>query len=344
MLKHKSLGDKLSDRNKVDEFISTGIIALNLLHSGKVRGGITKGTINMISADSSLGKSFIGLSLLKNAQNMGMDCIVIDSEKSFDYKWAEAIGIDTTEEKLAVIQVSNVVDIKQAVSVLAEGNDKVKKQNIFLLLDSWGTLISHVILKKASEGSDKKDMSLPAWKNELANVMKESDITCYVVNHIYDNTGGFGDPLKIPGGKRLYFNSESVVLCQSKAKDKNSAKEITGAIITAFTHKGRKSVERSQLCYRIKHNGGLDVFYGMLPDALEHGCVEKPSVGHYTRPSVKDDKKWRERSIYCSDFWLPLFKNTDFEDFLETKYTFKGRKIDIAEESIDDLLTEKQGE
>lgn len=343
--KNKKLYDKVLDKNKKKEFVSMGVIALNLLHSGKVRGGIKIGTMNMISADSALGKSFIGLSCLKNAQKAGMECIVIDSEKAFDYDWAENIGIDTSENKLMVAQISNIIDIKQLIQDVTDGYTRAQRENVFILVDSWGVLISQVMLDKAAKGSDTKDMSLPVWKNELANIMKESDCTYYVVNHVYSNTGGFGDPINIPGGKRLYFNCESVVLCQSKAKEKDSDGEMQGAIVSAFTHKGRSNVERKKLKYRIKHTGGLDVFYGLLPDALEHGCVFKPSNGYYSRRVVDDntpdgDKKFRESQIYTAEFWGPIFRDTDFEDYLEEKYTFKGRTIDVKEDVISDMFGE----
>ena len=82
LLKNKNLTEYIVQERKAPEYISTNVIALNLLFSGMIKGGIAKGTINMFSADSSLGKSFVGLSILKEAQRKGMDCVVIDSEKS----------------------------------------------------------------------------------------------------------------------------------------------------------------------------------------------------------------------------------------------------------------------
>jgi RecA/RadA recombinase len=339
MLRHKELGEYVFNENTNHGWISTNVIALNLLFSGKCRGGIQKGTINMFSADSSLGKSFVGLSILKEAQRAGMDCIVIDAEKSFDFAWARKLGIDTSNNRLPVIKTNNIIKIKQALQLCVEGKSLQERINTFILFDSWGPLVSEVMIKKAQEGSDTRDMSLPFWKNEVANILKSIDVTSFVVNHVYANTGGFGDPLSVPGGKRLYFNSENVVLGMSKAKDKEGD-EITGAIITAITHKGRKAREKSKLRYRIKHEGGLDMFYGLLMDALAHGCVEKPTAGYYIRPAIKDDKKWREKDIYCSEFWVPIFQITDFETYMDEKYTYSG-KIDIGEISLDEVLLEK---
>ena len=60
LMKNKDLTDKIVAKGKTREFISTNVISMNLLFSGRVRGGIPKGKISQISADSSLGKCFFG--------------------------------------------------------------------------------------------------------------------------------------------------------------------------------------------------------------------------------------------------------------------------------------------
>ena len=317
------------------EFISSDVATINLLFSGDPFGGIEKGVINMISADSSLGKSMIALKFLKNAQKKGMDCYVIDSEVAFNPKMAEEFGVDTSEDKLTVFQTSNIIKIRQIVAKLAEGRTIDERRNTFIVLDSWGTLVSPVNLTKAEEGSETKDMSLSQWKNDLANILKAYGQTYIVVNHVMANTGGFGDPLAVPGGKRLYFNSQNVVLGMSKAKDKNTEGDIEGAIITAMAHKGRTVKEKVKLKFRIKHEGGLDPFYGLLDDAEEGGYVVKPKAGRYSRPCVPEDKCWKENELYCSEFWVPIFKETDFTEFLKKKYTYQG--VESKEGGDDDF-------
>ena len=336
-LKHVKLSDMKEFKDFVPvarepEFISSDVATINLLFSGDVNGGIEKGVINMISADSSLGKSMIALKFLKNAQKKGMDCYVIDSEIAFNLKMAEDFGVDTSPDALTVFQTSKIVEIRQIVAKLAEGRSVEERRNTFIVLDSWGTLVSPVNISKAEEGSETKDMSLSQWKNDLANILKSCGQTYIVVNHVMANTGGFGDPLAVPGGKRLYYNSQNVVLGMSKAKDKNSDGEIEGAIITAMAHKGRTVKEKAKLQFRIKHSGGLDPFYGLLPDALEGGYVIKPKAGRYSRPSVPEDKEWKETDIYCKEFWAPLFKETDLKEYLKKKYTYQN----VAKEEGED--------
>ena len=335
LMKSKSLSDKMISRTKKRQYISTNVITLNLLFSGQIRGGIPKGMISQISADSALGKSMIGLSLLREAQRKGMETIVIDTERSWDWDLAEAFGINT--EDLPVLQTGEIAKIKQAISEICGDKNREERENTFILFDSWGRLVSQVILDKAADGSTARDMSLPFWKNELANVMAETDMTFFVINHVYANTGGFGDPLSVPGGKRLYFNSDGIVMCMGGAKNKESD-EITGKIVTATAKKGRKAIEFSKLKYRLNHDGGLDMFYGLLDDALAHGCIVKPKQGWYTRTCVENDKNWRESEIYTADFWIPILKGTDFEDYMKNEYSFVGREMTIKDKGLEDLL------
>ena len=95
--KNKVLAELVTDNVVVDEFISTNCIPVNLLLSGKIKGGIKKGKISQICADSGWGKSMIGLNVLKAAQQQGLDCIVIDTEHAFNFELAKSLGINTDE-------------------------------------------------------------------------------------------------------------------------------------------------------------------------------------------------------------------------------------------------------
>lgn len=318
--------------NRVDNgHVNTNIMAVNLLFSGKVRGGIKKGKMSMLCAPSQLGKSLIGLSTLASAQRDGMKCVVIDAEDSFDYELAEQFGIKTDKNSLMVFADSNIIDIKNFIALISKETPVEERHNVFVLFDSWGPLVTNVIIKKAEDGKETADMSLPRWKNELANILLSTKMTYFVVNHIMDAIGSF-EEFAITGGKKVYYNCSSVVLGYSKAKDKDGS-DITGAIITAKTHKSRECKEHNKLKYRIHHNGGLDPWFGLLELALEGGFVIKPTNGWYSRPCVEDDRKWREKDIYCSEFWVPIFKNTDLETFCNDSFQFERKaKLSAAED------------
>jgi len=343
------------------EFLSTNIISLNLLFSGKVDGGIPIGRLSMISAPSMLGKSFIAYGLVKNAQKKGMQVCIIDTERAFSYSFAQAIGIDITPQKLVVLQENSIEDVMGIIATISESVPKEERKNIFFVVDSWGALVTSKTMDNASVGNDKADFTIPKKKNNLANIMINTRATFFVVNHVYDNVGGMGDTLMIPGGRKIVFNCDTIVLGRSRAKEKKSASnpEIVGHIITAETYKSRFSKEKSKLQFRIKVNGGLDIFFGILDDALEGGFVEtgrildeketkkkgtevwKNKPGTYMRTHIENDDPTKE--IYNSAFWLPIFKDTDFKKYLEKTYSHNN-EFDISndEEALNSITSKKE--
>lgn len=318
------------------EYISTGVIPLNILFSGMVRGGIPKGKMCMFAAPSQSAKTTTALYTLRNAQKSGMECIIIDAENRFDFKWAESLGIDISEDKLLVVRTGNIIEIGQTIQVLKEGKNRSERENVFVLVDSWGTIVSPTTLDKAEKGSDTKNMSEAIWKNNLANLITESGMTYFVLNHVYDNVGGYGEMLLIGGGRRIYFNADCCVMCTGKTKDKATDGDVEGYILKANAHKGTKAIPKLSMEYRLKFKGGLDPWYGILNDALECKCVVREG-NYYIRPDV-DDTKWKLKDIYCNDFWIPIFKKTNFEEYLDSKYSAVTEDAEEDKIDISDLL------
>lgn len=325
--------------NNDTEFLSTNSVSLNLLYSGKVNGGIPIGHMSMISAPSMLGKSFIALNVVRNAQKAGMQVVVIDTERAFKKSMAQSLKIDLSPDKIQIFQESSLEKIESIVLSITEEMTIEERKNTLFVLDSWGTLVTSKALKDGLTGNDVSDMTEPKKKNRLANIILNTQATFFIVNHVYDNTGGFGDPLVIPGGRRIAFNCEAIVLGMSRAKDKNkTTSEIEGHIITAKTFKSRFSKGESKLQYRLRNNGGLDPFFGLLKDAMEHGCVIKPKAGKFSRAFIEGDKEFKEKDIYCVEFWKPIFDETDFKDYLEEQYTFSDESIVVEEEEFLDSI------
>ena len=326
------LSDLLYDiENEKLDFLSTNCVPINLIFSGRPDGGILIGGMAMISADSQLGKSIIAANVMRSAQKKDMKVILIDTERAFKKETARKMGVDTSSDKLSIFRGSDIEKIETIIMKIMDKVPVSERHNVLIVIDSWGTLMTSRAINNAITGNDKADFSLPVKKNNLANVCLNTGATFMVVNHIYDNVGGFGDPIKIPGGKRITFNCENIGLCTSRSKEKDSDKKVIGNIVKIKTYKSRFSVADTVLEYRIRKEGGLDPFYGMLPDALEHGCVVKTKPGKYSRPFIENDKDWKEKDIYTGEFWGPIYKDTDFSEWLENKYQFTDDNLVIDE-------------
>jgi len=183
------------------------------------------------------------------------------------------------------------------------------KQRNKLALIKKGRKMKIKKIMKNSKKMDVYDIETKSHNYILSNgIISHNSMSMYGGNSISGGSGGI-------------YTASTVVEISSRAKEKDGT-EITGSIFTANVRKGRMSKENSKLKFLVTYEDGINPWYGLLEDALEAGVVEKPNVGFYSRPCVEDDKKFREKQIYTSDFWMPIFKNTDFKEYLETKYSY----------------------
>lgn len=338
--KEKAFTDILAADNVEDSYLSTNCAAVNLLFSGKILGGIKKGKISTIAADSGWGKSLIGLNCLASAYKSGMSCVVIDTENAFNVVLAQSLGVDTDD--ILIFKTARIPEIKQIYAKINHGLSRAESREIFILLDSWGPIVEEQVLDKAEEASSAVNMSSAKFKNELANIINACGNTSLVVNHVYETLQMYGDKFAVPGGKRLFFNSDAIVLASSAAKAKDKEGNVYGKVITASVKKGRAAKEFAKTKFLIEHSGGINPYFGLLDDAVESGAVVKVkqgvSVGYQRVNEDPEDKIWKEADLYCAAFWIPLYKNDQFNKFVEKKYAFEDTQLISSVENIMDLM------
>ena len=311
-------------------WFSGGALTINLLMAGRVANGIPQGKVSSIAGASKHGKSFILACAIRSAQKKGKMVVLFDVERAYDRSFYIKLGVDV--DKLIIIQENMIEKVQQKFVEISEELTKEEKRDMFIGFDSWGALADTAAIKTALKGEDTRNMGMSQKKNNLARLMLGSGLTVVVINHIFDNTSGYGDKQQVSGARGIEFLAQICLLLSSKAKDtegSGSEKEITGTIITAVANKTRYGKEFSKLKFRIKQDGGLDYWYGLLDDAMEMGVVVQ-SGNRYSRPCIEGDKKWWEKDIYCGDFWIPIFNETNFKDMLESKYSFRDSELDVA--------------
>lgn len=342
------------DTATTTEFISTNIAIFNLAFSGRIKlkikegdnwvvknGGIPIGKATLFSSPSMFGKSFIAMYIIKNALKLGMSVIYLDAEDSFSYDTAKKLNIETNSEKLQVIVNNSLEDIRTIIMTTVNEIPKKDRKKLLFIIDSWNVLTTSKCVNDAISGEDKKDMTVPIKKNELANLILGTRATFFILNHIYDDTSGaaFQD-FKVPGGRRIVHNCQSSLLGKSSCKytPTGDKTDVRGHIITARIHKSRYGKNQIDVKYLIKTDGGIDPFFGLLDDAIEGGYVVIDGK-RYVRPCVKDDKPWWLKDIYCSEFWKPIFTETDFYDWIALQYQHSS-SLDVMteEQTISELM------
>jgi len=186
--KNKALKESVFTKNQDAEidFINTGALVLNVLFSGRLQGGIPVGKISSIAAPSSLGKSFVGMKIAKNAQKKGKDWIVIymDTEMAFDFDFADSIGIDL--DRLLVIQNNHIEEVQKQIMAVTAEFSKEERKKVLIVVDSWGGLVTSKTVDDAKTGKDVTDMTVAKKKNTLSKLMTSLGVTIFVVNQVYD--------------------------------------------------------------------------------------------------------------------------------------------------------------
>lgn len=180
--KLKSVQNSILTEVEEQEFISTGVATLNILFGGGIDRGIPVGRVSMIAADSSLGKSFVGLKIAKNAQAKGKSVILFDAEKAYSTAMADNLGIN--KDEILVIQETSLEKVtQQFMNIVDELGEDIK--NTLFIIDSWNVLVSSKTIDDASVGNDKVDMTTAKKKNTLAKLLLNSGATVFVINQIY---------------------------------------------------------------------------------------------------------------------------------------------------------------
>lgn len=130
----------VADKDKDLEGVSTGLPNLNR-EIGPV-GGFPIGRITLLTGKYSTGKSSLALFALAQAQKMGMECLWIDTEMTFDSKHSAMCGVDNSKLKL-MRQTGYAEKVFDTIERFLAGNEyeKIKPhKNAFVVLDSYSGL------------------------------------------------------------------------------------------------------------------------------------------------------------------------------------------------------------
>jgi len=146
--------------------------------------------------------------------------------------------------------------------------------------------------------------------------------------------------------------SSDMVWIIGRSQEKESG-DLAGYKFTINIEKSRYVREKSKFPFVVKFKGGIDKWSGLMDMALESGHVIKPKNGWYTRViadketgEVKEDKSWRLKDTSCKEFWGPILQETDFAEWVKTRYALGTVSLlsDDEEDEVDgpELLTEQE--
>ena len=299
----KEIGDDYATvANKIDDTertVDTGSYILNALVSGSVFGGVSGNKITAIAGETSTGKTYFSLAIVKNFLDKHPDggVMYFDTESAITKGLLESRGIDL--ERVGII---NVVTIEQfrnrALTVVDKylGLEESDRKPMMFVLDSLGMLSTEKEIKDALDDKQVRDMTksqlVKGAFRMLTLKLGQANVPLIVTNHTYDVIGAYVPTKEMGGGSGLKY-AASTIIYLSKGKEKDGT-EVVGNIIKAKTVKSRLSRENRQVEIRLFYDErGLDRYYGLLDLAEKHGVIKKVA----NRYEI-DGKKVYAKEIY----------------------------------------------
>ena len=299
----KEIGDEYtqlaSEAESTETFIDTGSYIFNGLVSGSIFGGVSRNKITAIAGESSTGKTFFSLAMVKNFLDNNPDgyCLYFDTEAAVNRGLLESRGIDL--ERLVVVNVVTIEEFRskalKAVDIYLK-TDEDKRKPCMFVLDSLGMLSTEKEITDALNDKQVRDMTksqlVKGAFRMLTLKLGQANIPLIVTNHTYDVIGSYIPTKEMGGGSGLKYAASTIIyLSKKKEKDKT---EVVGNIIKAKTAKSRLSRENKDVNIRLYYDErGLDRYYGLL-ELGELGGLWKNVAGRYEM----DGKKVYAKNIY----------------------------------------------
>ena len=286
----KEIGDDYtqlaSDISDSEQYVDTGSLVFNGLISGSIFGGVSSNKITAIAGESSTGKTFFSLAVVKNFLDTNPDayCLYFDTESAISKSLLEDRGVDTSR----LVRI-NVVTIEQfrskalkAVDIYLKAKTEDRKPCMFVL-DSLGMLSTEKEIDDALNDKQVRDMTksqlVKGAFRMLTLKLGQANIPMIVTNHTYDVIGAYVPTKEMGGGSGLKY-AASTIIYLSKKKEKDG-KDVIGNLIKAKTVKSRLSKENKEVNVRLFYDDrGLDKYYGLL-DLGEIGELWKNVAGRY---------------------------------------------------------------
>jgi RecA/RadA recombinase len=286
----KEIGDDFtklaSEIEETETYVDTGSYIFNALVSGSVFGGVSGNKITAIAGESSTGKTFFSLAVVKNFLDTNPDgyCLYFDTEAAITKYLLDSRGIDTS--RFVVVNVVTVEEFRtkalKAVDIYMKKPEGERNPCMFVL-DSLGMLSTSKEINDALNEKEVRDMTksqlIKGAFRMLTLKLGQANVPLIVTNHTYDVIGAYVPTKEMGGGSGLKY-AASTIIYLSKKKEKDGT-EVVGNIIKAKTAKSRLSKENKDVEIRLFYDErGLDRYYGLL-ELGELGGLWKNVAGRY---------------------------------------------------------------
>lgn len=226
---------------KASELANFGVIetpfhSLNVLLG---TGGIPFKKIVEISGQASVGKSTLALSCIASAQKQKSPCLWVDTEWSYETKYASELGVDN--KKLDVVQKEIAEDILDDTEAWARAN-----KNGLIVLDSVGGLASRSEVEKTADGKviGAQAKLMASFCRKIVPILAINNHSLIILNHEF--TDLMTGRLKTSGGAKLEYHKSVWLRLRKLNKRVEKSGQQIGDVIEVEVRKNKLASTKHQ--------------------------------------------------------------------------------------------------
>lgn len=265
----------------ITTFVDTGSYIFNAVVSGSLFGGIPSNKVTALAGESSTGKTFFALSVVRNFLDANPDggVIYFESESAISREMIETRGIDS--KRMIMMPVATIEEFRtQACRILDKYMKEPKDERVPMLfvLDSLGMLSTSKEMEDIANDKQVRDMTksqlIKGAFRVLTLKLGQANVPMIVTNHTYDVIGSYVPTKEMGGGTGLKY-AASTIIYLGKKKEKDGT-EVVGNIIKCEAKKSRLTKEGSKVETRLYFDErGLDRYYGLLELGEQYGVFQR---------------------------------------------------------------------
>jgi RecA/RadA recombinase len=316
---------------KARDLVDTGVPMVNVALSGDIDGGLDSG-LTVLAGPSKHFKTSFALLMAAAYQRSNPESVVLfyDSEFGSPQAYFETFGIDT--DRVLHTPITNVEELKFDMISQLEALDA--KDDVIIVIDSIGNLDSKKELEDALNEKGVADMSRAKALKGLFRMatpyLRMKNIPMLAINHTYKEIGLFPKDI-VSGGTGIMYSADNVWILGRRQN--KTGTEVTGYDFVINVEKSRYVREKSKIPVSVSWDGGVQRYSGLLDLGIAGGFVIKPSNGWYVRVDKSTGEmvggKLREKETMTPEFWDPIFKDTDFKEFVRSSYQIGGESMEL---------------
>ena len=180
----------------ITSYIDTGSYIFNALVSGSIYGGLPSNKVTALAGESSTGKTFFALSVVRNflEANPTGGVIYFETESAISKEMIESRGIDS--QRMVLFPVSTIEEFRtQACRIVDKYMKEPKREPMMFVLDSLCMLSTTKEMEDISNDKQVRDMTksqlIKGAFRVLTLKLGQAKIPMIVTNHTYDVIGSY---------------------------------------------------------------------------------------------------------------------------------------------------------